>query len=170
MYLGARACLLRGLDNSAYVLAHAALERYLKGLLRLHDPVSFSIAELRSTRFGHDLVALLGAVRVFHPFLDTDRLRKDCEILTKESQKGRYLVTADVAVLKSDAYVDELLNFIRAGRVDWAISEVRNEALESVPAPNRSALLLAEVAQDDLFHWRDLIAKDNPAFESFKGL
>lgn len=91
-------------------------------------------------------------------------------MLTKESQKGCYLATAEVAALKSDPHVDELLDFMKAGRVDWAISEVRNEALESVPVRNRSTLLLAEVVRTDRFHWRDLIAKDNPAFDSFKGL
>lgn len=170
MYLGARACLLRGLENPAHVLTHAALERYFKGLLRFEHPVRFSVAELKSHKFGHDLVALLNELRDRHPALHDDRLQEDCKILTNESQRGRYLVTADRGLLTAETHVQALMAFMRSGRLDWAVCTVRNEILEKIPARLRSSLLLAQVEKGDTFRSGHLVAEHNPAFTSFRGL
>ena len=168
-YLGARACQLNGLTGPFHTLAHAAIERYLKGILQGADPARFSIDALRK-EFRHNLSKLLDAAKGFHPMLQDPKIRERCEALRQEFDAARYFVTADVEAIIGGHHLECLGALDEPGAFDDLICVIRNELVIHLGVGERQQTLLSTARRGRRQRWRELLEKDNRALPRFVGL
>lgn len=126
-YLGARACWIEGLMNPAHQLAHAAIERYLKGILQFHNSAAFNPRSYKR-EYLHDLPKLFSQASKEHVELDRLGLQDALKLLDVEVRGVRYLIDADRPLLTSESHSAELLKFERQGQMDLTVCAVREQA------------------------------------------
>lgn len=147
------------------LLAHHALERYLKGILSAFDSKKFNPDYLRKT-FGHDLSLLLQEASKVAPKLDTPPVWDACEILTREWMHARYLVTADASKVHPAATQLDL------ARMDEIVALVRSEFVAMLSPAESAGSILSQLSRVGVpfAQQREILVQQNLSLSKFQGL